>query len=174
MYEDATQVGTRPTSELRSGNGKKLWRMLMTNNWREHELFTIKQVTEYDENWKKTGGYKYAHFCSNIIDLSNEELNTFIERTIKSLRDRQEFITKVRSIPLETIKDDLDPKIYKLIEHQGITNLYELRRNVHRRWDGTVTSRIVGIAKVKGTEILNVLEKYGIPIDNSMYGDKWE
>ncbi len=146
----------------------------MTNNWREHVLFTIKEVTEYDENWNKTGGYRYAHFCSNIIDLSNEKLNAFIERTIKSLRDRQEFITKVRSIPLETIRDDLDPKIYKLIEHWGITNLYELRRNVHRRWDGTVTSRIAGIAKVKGTEILNVLEKHGIPIDNSMYGDKWE
>jgi hypothetical protein len=148
--------------------------MLMSKNWREHELFTIKQVTEYDEEWKKTGSYKYAHFCSSIIDLSNQELDVFIERTIKSLRSRQEFIAKVRNIPLETIKDDLDPKIYKLIEHWEITDLYELRRNVHRRWDGTVTSRIAGIAKVKGTEILNVLEKHGIPIDNSMYGDKWE
>ena len=146
----------------------------MSKNWREYELFTIKEVTEYDENWNETGGYRYAHFCSNIIDLSNEELDVFIERTIKSLKDRQEFIAKIRSIPLETIKNDLDPKIYKLIEYWEITNLYELRRNVHRRYDGTVTSRIAGIAKVKGTEILNVLEKHGVPIDNSMYGDKWE
>jgi hypothetical protein len=146
----------------------------MSENWRKHELFSINQVTEYNEQWGQTGSYRYAQFCSNVIDLSNEELDAFIERTIKSLRDRQEFIAKVRSIPLETIKDDLDPKIYKLIEHWEITNLYELRRNVHRRWDGTITSRIAGIAKVKGAEILNVLEKHGIPIDNSMYGDKWE
>jgi hypothetical protein len=148
--------------------------MLMSNNWREHELFTVKEVTEYDEEWKKTNSYRYAHFCSNVIDLSNEELAAFVERTIKSLRDRQEFIAKVRSIPLETIKNDLDPKVYKLIEHWGITDLYELRRNVHRRYDGTVTSRIAGIAKVKGTEILNVLDKHGIPIDSSVYGDRWE
>lgn len=146
----------------------------MTNNWREHELFTIYQVTEYDENWRRTGGYKYANFSSNVIDLSSEELDAFIERTIKSLRDRQEFIVKLRSIPLETIKNDLDPKIYKLIEYWGITDLYELRRNIFRRHDGTITSRIAGIAKVKGAEILNVLDKHGIPIDVKMYGDRWE
>ena len=104
--------------------------------------------------------------------MEDEDLDNFVRKTIKSLKDQQKLIGKLRSIPIEEIENELDPKVFQLLKYSKINNIYDLRRNLSRRYNGEVFSRIVGISKVKGTKILDVLDKRGFA--SNFYAKHWK
>jgi hypothetical protein len=141
-------------------------------NQREKELFKVSLVRQYDEIWQYDGSYKYSYFNNELVDLEDDELDCFVKQTIKSLKDQQKLIKKLKNISINSIENDLDPKIYKLLQHWDITNIYYLRRNLYRRYNGEIVSKIPGISTVKGSKILDVLDKHNIP--SNFYTTRWQ
>lgn len=141
-------------------------------NERTKDLFKVTLVKQYDEDWRKFESYRYSYFCNEFVDMNEEALDKFIATTIKSLKNQQKLINKLRNIPIETIEKDLDPKIFQLLKHWDIKNIYELRRNLFRRYNGEIISKIAGISTVKGTKILDVLDKHNFP--SNFYTARWQ
>jgi hypothetical protein len=129
------------------------------------DLFTVTKVVEYNEDYTNHSSYKFCHFSSEVLSMSADELGAFVDKTIDFLTKHRDAIARLRSIDVSTVENDLDPKVYKLIVEHGITNIYELRRHIHRRHTGEISSRIVGVAKVKGEQIVKVMEAKGYMID---------
>ena len=113
-----------------------------------------------------------SYFNNELVDLEDDELDCFVKQTIKSLKDQQKLIKKLKNISINSIENDLDPKIYKLLQHWDITNIYYLRRNLYRRYNGEIVSKIPGISTVKGSKILDVLDKHNIP--SNFYTTRWQ
>ena len=129
------------------------------------DLFAVTKVVEYDEDYIRHTSYKFCHFSSEVLSMDVDELGAFVDKTIGFLTKHRDAIAHLRSIDVSDVEKDLDPKVYKLILDHGITNIYELRRNVHRRHTGEISSRIVGVAKIKGEQIVKVMEDKGYMID---------
>lgn len=145
-------------------------------NFREYKLFAICKVREFNDEWEDTDSYVYSKFSSEILDLPPEQLEKFLYRTIRCLTDRHQLIKTWRSTPITVLEELLDPKIYKLIAHEeyGVKNIYELRRSIHKYHDGSISSKIPGIAKVKGTKVLEAAEKLFPAFGKSVYTERWE
>lgn len=145
-------------------------------NFREYKLFSVIQATEFNDEWKEIESYKYSVFSSEILDLPPEQLEKFVNRTIKCLTDRHQLIKTWRSTPITVLEGLLDPKIYKLISHEeyGVKNIYELRRSIHRYQDGKIYSKIPGIGNVKGIKILEATEKIYPTFNKSIYTERWK
>ena len=135
------------------------------------DLFAVRQVDTYDGS-KLVESYKYSAFSSQFIDCYPADLDNLVDAIVSSLRRRQLLMKSLQETPISKIKDDLKPNTYKWIEAWGITNLFELRRSLHRRYNGKVSSRIAGIGQKNGTEIINVIEKHGIP--STLFTERWE
>ena len=132
------------------------------------DLFKVTKVINYG-----ISSYKFCRFSGEVLNMNCDELDNFVNKTINFLIKIKDNIAYLRSINISEIEKDLDPKVYKLIIDFEITNIYELRRNIHRRHTGEVYSRIVGIAKVKGEQIIKVMEAKGYMID--LYTtEKWD
>lgn len=128
------------------------------------DLFAVTKVLKYND-YRFVGSYKFCHFSSEVLNMDADELGAFVDKTIGFLTKHRDAIAHLRSIDVSDVEKDLDPKVYKLILDHGITNIYELRRNVHRRHTGEISSRIVGVAKIKGEQIVKVMEDKGYMID---------
>ena len=142
-------------------------------NVREHSVFSIQEVEEFDSNWKVVNTYRYAHFNSAMLNLPPEELETFLARAIKSLTDKYEIIKRLQSTSIEVLKDKIDAKTYKLLVDDGISNLYKLRRNIIRTSNGRIFSYVVGIGKVKGDKILDAVAELDPAFGSSLYVERW-
>ena len=136
------------------------------------DIFALHQVDKFDDI-NLVESYKYFHFSNKFINGTPEEIDELVNKIIDVLRAKQEQMKQLRQTPIDVIKDDVSPKTYKWIEKWGITNLYDLRMNIHRRNNGVVYSKIVGIGQKNGTEVANAMEKYGIN-NNSLYTERWE
>lgn len=136
------------------------------------DIFALHQVDRFDDG-DLMESYKYFHFGSRFINGKPEEMDALVDKIIGVLKAKQEQIRQLRQTPIEAIKDDVSPKTYKWIEKWGITNLYDLRMSIHRRYNGAVHSKIVGIGRKNGTEVANAMEKHGIN-NNSLYTERWE
>ena len=141
-------------------------------NERTKDLFKVTLVKQYDDNWKHNGNYKYSYFCNEIIDLNDEALDNFIQTTISSLRDQQKIILNLKNISIDSIENELEPKVFSLLKYNKIANIYELRRNLYRRYNGDVISSISGIGPVKGAKILDVLDSHEFP--SNFYTARWK
>ena len=128
-------------------------------------LFEVTKVTQYNDDYNYLGSYKFCHFSSEVLSMEADELSAFVDKTIGFLTKHRDAIAHLKSIDISAVENDLDPKVYKLIIAHGIKNIYELRRHVHRRHTGEITSRIVGVAKIKGEQIVKVMEAKGYMID---------
>ena len=142
-------------------------------NIRDNSIFSIQEVIECDDNWNLVNKYNYASFSSSMLDLPFDELDKFITKTIETLTIKHENIKRWRATPIEVLEDKLDPKIYKLIVAHDITNLYELRKNISRCYDGKIRSMIVGIANVKGKAVLDALDEFDPFLGKSLYTERW-
>ena len=135
------------------------------------DVFAVNQVDRYREG-RIFESYRYLSYPSQFLGTDPEELDLFIERLIVSLRERQALIKKLRATPVDIIKDDLSPNTYKKIENGKIENIYQLRRSIHRRYDGNIFSKISGVGKKNGAEIISALEKHNLWVNLST--DRWE
>lgn len=129
------------------------------------DLFSVTKVVEYNEEYTSHSSYKFCHFSSEVLSMDADELGAFVDKTIGFLTRHRDAIAHLKSIDVSVVENYLDPKVYKLIIDHNIKNIYELRRNVHRRHTGEITSRIVGVAKIKGEQIVKVMEAKGYMID---------
>jgi hypothetical protein len=139
----------------------------------DRPLFEVKKVHQYNDDYRYLGSYKFCHFSGEVLNMDADELSYFVDKTIEFLTKHRDAIANLRSIDIGVVENDLDPKVYKLIINHGITNIYELRKSVHRRYTGEISSRIVGVAKIKGEQIVKVMEDKGYMID--LYTtEKWD
>ena len=129
------------------------------------DLFTVTKVLEYNEHYRFLGSYKFCHFSSEVLNMEADELENFVNKTIGFLTSHRDAIVRLKGIDVSAIENYVDPLVYKRIIDHGITNIYELRQNVHRRHNGEISSRIVGVAKVKGKQIVKAMEELGYMID---------
>lgn len=129
------------------------------------DLFAVTQAVEYNDDYTHHERYKFCRFSNEVLSMDADELGAFVDKTIGFLTKHRDAIAHLRSIDISAVENDLDPKVYKLILDHGIKNIYELRRNVHRRHTGEVSSRIVNVAKIKGEQIVKVMEAKGYMID---------
>jgi hypothetical protein len=136
------------------------------------DIFALHQVDKFDDI-NLVESYKYFHFSNKFINGTSEEVDALVDKIIGVLKAKQDQIKQMRQTPIEVIKEDVSPKTYKWIEKWGITNLYDLRMNIHRRYNGVVHSKIVGIGQKNGTEVVDAMEKHGIGRD-SLYTERWE
>ena len=137
----------------------------------EHHLFKVANSKQYDKSGNLIKSQDYVFFSSNFLNLKEDEMNAFVDKTIKALKDKQRLIKRLKETSIEEIKKDIKPGTYKIIKEGGITNLYDLRMRLYRRLNGNIDSKIVFINLKKGNEILDVLEKNGIP--NNLYTETW-
>jgi hypothetical protein len=137
----------------------------------ESYVFAVHQVGKYREG-RVAESYKYLAYSSQFLSASPEELDVLLEKIIGSLLDKKALIKKLRATPVSVIKCDLEPKTYKRIEDGNIANIYDLRRSIHRKYNGNIFSKISGIGKKNGAEIINALEKHGLWIN--LFTEKWE
>lgn len=137
----------------------------------EHHLFKVANSKQYDKSGNLIKSQDYVFFSSNFLNLKEDEMNAFVDKTIKALKDKQRLIKRLKETSIEAIKKDIKPGTYKIIKECGITNLYDLRMRLYRRFNGNISSKIVFINLKKGNEILDVLEKNGIP--NNLYTEIW-
>ena len=137
----------------------------------ERDVFAVHQVDRFREG-RVSESYRYTAFSSNFLGTTPEELDGLVQKIIISLLDKQALIKKLRATPVILIKDDLSPKTYQKIEDGNIENIYQLRRSIHRRYNGNVLSRISGIGQKNGTEIINALEKHGLWVN--LHTERWE
>jgi len=137
------------------------------------DLFKVTKVINYDESYTNRSSYKLCHFSSEVLNMESEQLSEFVDKTVNFLTRLRDAVADLKSIDISEIEKDLDPKVYKLILDHEITNIYELRRNIYRRYTGEIYSRIVGVAKVKGEQIVKVMEAKGYMI--GLYTtEKWD
>ena len=134
------------------------------------DLFAVRQVDKYDGS-KLADSYIYTSFSGQALRKS-EDFDNLIEEIIGYLRGKQTQKRKLIATPLSVLKDDINPNTYKKIESCGISNMYELRMSIHRRYNGKVTSKIAGIGQKNGTEVINALEKHGVP--SGLFTERWE
>jgi hypothetical protein len=134
-------------------------------------MFAVRQADTYDGS-TLVKSYKYLSFPRQFFGDDTDKVDGLVEKIIKSLQDRQALVKKLRGAPLILIKEDLKPNTYKLIEDHGITNMFELRMILGKRYNGKVSSRIVGIGQKNGTEIINAMEKHGLWVH--LTTEKWE
>ena len=134
-------------------------------------LFAVNKAISYNE-----GQYESDIFCSfnhEVLGMDADKFGVFIDRTIYFLKKHRDDIARLRSIDISVLENELDPKVYKTIIKHKITNIYELRRGVHRRHTGEISSHIVGVGKIKGKQIVKVLEAKGYMI--SLYvTESWD
>lgn len=137
------------------------------------DIFKVTKVVKYNKKYRESSSYKFCRFSSEVLNMKTEQLSEFVDKTVSFLTRLRDAVAYLKSIDISEIEKDLDPKVYKLIVEHGITNIYELRRNVHRRHTGEASSRIIGVAKIKGEQIVKVMEDKGY-----MFGlyttEKWD
>jgi hypothetical protein len=137
------------------------------------DLFRVTKVINYDESYATRSSYKFCRFSSEVLNMKAEQLSEFVDKTVSFLTRLRDAVAYLKSIDISEIEKDLDPKVYKLILDHKITNIYELRMNIHRRHTGEIYSRIIGVAKVKGEQIVKVMEAKGYML--GLYTtEKWD
>jgi hypothetical protein len=136
------------------------------------DLFEVTKVVEYNDSGRHIGSYNYCHFSSDVINMDAKELSVFIGKTIDCLTAHRDSIDRLRNIHINVLEDDLDPKLYQLIVNNHITNVYDLRKKLHRRYSGEIISNVAGVAKVKGEKIIKAMEEKGYMI-NLYTTERW-
>lgn len=128
-----------------------------------HDLFELRKVTEYDKtSQQRIEKYSYAFFGGDLLRGEDADLESFFDRTINLLNSKREFIKKLKSTSIDVIKNDIGPKIYEILKHNGINNIFDVRMNIHRSIVNRIYSHVPGIGPTKGKKIIEALEKHGL------------
>jgi hypothetical protein len=142
------------------------------NMERSEDLFRVVKVEKYDEKYRPLSSYNYCTLSNEIVDMEPTILYDFVDKTINALNEYRNNINFLRKIDISAIKNDIDPKIYNIIVANKITNIYDLRKKIHRRYYGEIISYIPGIGKVKGEPIIKAMEEKGYMISLYTIGIK--
>ena len=110
-----------------------------------------------------------ANFSYSLKYASDEQIDAYFNDLLKVINDKRKQIKKLKSIQIESIKDDLDAKIYNSLVDFGIKNMFNLGSSLSNHPQKGVISRISNIGTVKGEKIVEVMNKYGYPTSREIF-----